>query len=67
MTPESHHAGQCKGKSQKEHDALLESAESDPRLAYNYAQNEDGDADREQGRKVQERTLRVMRCVETNQ
>jgi len=40
---------------------LLESATSDPRLAYNYAQTEDGDADREQGRKVQERTLRVMR------
>ena len=40
---------------------MLESATSDPRLAYNYAQTEDGDADREQGRKVQERTLRVMR------
>ena len=40
---------------------MLASAESDPRLAYNYAQTEDGDADREQGRKVQERTLRVMR------
>ena len=40
---------------------MLESAESDPRLAYNYAQTEDGDADREQGRKVQERTVRVMR------
>ena len=40
---------------------MLESAESDPRLAYNYATTEDGDADREQGRKVQERTLRVMR------
>ena len=45
----------------KEHDDLLASAESDPRLAYNYAQTEDGDADREQGRKVQERTVRVMR------
>ena len=40
---------------------MLESAESDPRLAYNYATTEDGDADREQGRKVQERTVRVMR------
>ena len=40
---------------------MLESATSDPRLAYNYAQTEDGDADREQGRKVQERTVRVMR------
>jgi len=33
----------------------------DPRHAYNYATTEDGAADREQGRKVQERTLRVMR------
>ena len=40
---------------------MLESASSDPRLAYNYAQTEDGAADREQGRKVQERTVRVMR------
>ena len=40
---------------------MLESAESDPRLAYNYATTEDGDADVDQGRKVQERTLRVMR------
>ena len=40
---------------------MLESASTDPRLAYNYATTEDGDADREQGRKVQERTLRVMR------
>ena len=39
----------------------MESASTDPRLAYNYATTEDGDADREQGRKVQERTLRVMR------
>ena len=40
---------------------MLESAESDPRLAYNYAQTEDGGADVDQGRKVQERTVRVMR------
>ena len=40
---------------------MLETATSDPRLAYNYATTEDGDADREQGRKVQERTVRVMR------
>ena len=40
---------------------MLESAESDPRLAYNYATTEDGGADVDQGRKVQERTLRVMR------
>ena len=40
---------------------MLETASTDPRLAYNYATTEDGDADREQGRKVQERTLRVMR------
>jgi len=40
---------------------LLESASTDPRLAYNYATTEDGDADVAQGRKVQERTLRVMR------
>jgi FtsH-binding integral membrane protein len=40
---------------------LLESAESDPRLAYNYAMTEDGGADVDQGRKVQERTVRVMR------
>ena len=39
----------------------MESASTDPRLAYNYATTEDGDADREQGRKVQERTVRVMR------
>ena len=39
----------------------MESASTDPRLAYNYATTEDGDADREQGRKVQERTLRGMR------
>ena len=39
----------------------MKNAENDPRLAYNYATTEDGDADREQGRKVQERTLRVMR------
>ena len=40
---------------------MLETATSDPRLAYNYAQTEDGGADVDQGRKVQERTLRVMR------
>ena len=40
---------------------MLESASTDPRLAYNYAQTEDGGADVDQGRKVQERTLRVMR------
>ena len=40
---------------------MLETASTDPRLAYNYATTEAGDADREQGRKVQERTLRVMR------
>ena len=40
---------------------MLESASTDPRLAYNYATTEDGDADVDQGRKVQERTLRVMR------
>ena len=40
---------------------MLEGASTDPRLAYNYATTEDGAADREQGRKVQERTLRVMR------
>ena len=40
---------------------MLESAESDPRLAYNYAMTEDGGADVDQGRKVQERTVRVMR------
>ena len=40
---------------------MLESSSDDPRLAYNYAQTEDGDADVDQGRKVQERTLRVMR------
>ena len=39
----------------------MESASTDPRLAYNYATTEDGDADVEQGRKVQERTVRVMR------
>ena len=40
---------------------MLESAESDPRLAYNYAMTEDGGADVDQGRMVQERTVRVMR------
>ena len=40
---------------------MLESASTDPRLACNYAQTEGGDADVDQGRKVQERTLRVMR------
>ena len=40
---------------------MLETASTDPRHAYNYATTEDGAADREQGRKVQERTLRVMR------
>ena len=39
----------------------MESASTDPRLAYNYATTEDGDADVDQGRKVQERTVRVMR------
>ena len=32
----------------KEHDDLLASAESDPRLAYNYATTEDGGADVDQ-------------------
>ena len=40
---------------------MLATASADPRLAYNYATTEDGDADRAQGRKVQERTVRVMR------
>ena len=40
---------------------MLASESTDPRLAYNYAQTEDGDADVDQGRKVQERTVRVMR------
>ena len=40
---------------------MLASASTDPRLAYNYATTEDGGADVDQGRKVQERTLRVMR------